>query len=135
MVWPALLPPWKRTTMSARFDSQSMILPLPSSPHWAPITVTFAIIPYPDYRCSLTLRARARVFGRWSDRRPVIIYSTDGNGDRAKVPHPVEDAAPSRKCLIKHAVIDLDHLTGVLIDQQGVIAIAHPDRAVRRRRQ
>src|ERR1700739_4406214 len=26
--------------MSARFDSQSMILPLPSSPHWAPITVT-----------------------------------------------------------------------------------------------
>src|SRR5205085_3317844 len=42
MVWPALLPPWNRTTMSARFDSQSTILPLPSSPHWAPITVTLA---------------------------------------------------------------------------------------------
>jgi hypothetical protein len=35
--------------MSARFDSQSMILPLPSSPHWAPITVTLdmAGFPYP----------------------------------------------------------------------------------------
>src|SRR5690606_5144703 len=42
-VWPALCPPWKRTTMSARSDSQSTILPLPSSPHWAPTTTTFAI--------------------------------------------------------------------------------------------
>src|SRR5919205_3227929 len=42
-VWPALWPPWKRTTTSARCDSQSTILPLPSSPHWAPITATFAI--------------------------------------------------------------------------------------------
>src|SRR3954464_7080319 len=53
MVWPALFPPWKRTTMSARFDSQSMILPLPSSPHWAPITVTFDMdypVPYRSTR-------------------------------------------------------------------------------------
>src|SRR5690242_2105035 len=28
--------------MSARLASQSTILPLPSSPHWAPMTVTFA---------------------------------------------------------------------------------------------
>src|SRR5512146_506921 len=42
-VWPALWPPWKRTTISARSDSQSTILPLPSSPHWAPTTVTLAI--------------------------------------------------------------------------------------------
>src|ERR1700730_6662562 len=42
-VCPALWPPWKRTTMSASSDSQSTILPLPSSPHWAPITTTFAI--------------------------------------------------------------------------------------------
>src|SRR6185369_13265165 len=42
-VWPALWPPWKRTTTSARSESQSTILPLPSSPHWAPITATFAI--------------------------------------------------------------------------------------------
>src|SRR5712671_1253602 len=42
-VWPALWPPWKRTTTSARSDSQSTILPLPSSPHWAPTTATLAI--------------------------------------------------------------------------------------------
>src|SRR6266581_3017326 len=47
-VWPALWPPWKRTTTSARSDSQSTILPLPSSPHWAPITATFAIEPGPS---------------------------------------------------------------------------------------
>jgi hypothetical protein len=29
-------------TTSARLESQSTILPLPSSPHWPPITVTFA---------------------------------------------------------------------------------------------
>ncbi len=42
-VWPALWPPWNRTTTSARLDSQSTILPLPSSPHWTPTTVTFAM--------------------------------------------------------------------------------------------
>src|SRR5215831_10391927 len=42
-VWPALWPPWNRTTMSACSDSQSTILPLPSSPHWDPTTTTFAI--------------------------------------------------------------------------------------------
>ena len=36
MVWPALLPPWKRTTMSAFSARRSTTLPLPSSPHWAP---------------------------------------------------------------------------------------------------
>ena len=36
-------PPWKRTTTSASKDSQSTILPLPSSPHWAPTTATFAM--------------------------------------------------------------------------------------------
>src|SRR3954453_21459399 len=42
-VWPALCPPWNRTTTSACSQSQSTILPLPSSPHWAPTTTTFAI--------------------------------------------------------------------------------------------
>src|SRR5882672_7967669 len=42
-VWPALCSPWKRTTMSACSDSQSTILPLPSSPHWEPTTTTLAI--------------------------------------------------------------------------------------------
>src|SRR5271169_2785287 len=42
-VWPALWPPWKRTTISACSDSQSTILPLPSSPHWEPTTTTLPI--------------------------------------------------------------------------------------------
>src|SRR5215468_4097523 len=46
-VWPALWPPWKRTTMSACSESQSTILPLPSSPHCEPTTTTFAMaFPY-----------------------------------------------------------------------------------------
>ena len=40
-VWPALWPPWKRTTPEALSVSQSTILPLPSSPHWVPMTTTF----------------------------------------------------------------------------------------------
>src|SRR5438034_7449704 len=39
-VWPALAPPWYRTTRSARSARTSTILPLPSSPHWAPTTTT-----------------------------------------------------------------------------------------------
>src|ERR1700710_1964666 len=40
IVWPALLPPWKRTIVVARSASRSVILPLPSSPHWAPTMTT-----------------------------------------------------------------------------------------------
>ena len=45
MVWPALLPPWKRITASARSASRSTTLPLPSSPHWAPTITVEAIAP------------------------------------------------------------------------------------------
>src|SRR2546429_7919476 len=53
-VWPALCPPWNRTTMSACSESQSTILPLPSSPHWAPTTATLAMLSSPP----LALRGR-----------------------------------------------------------------------------
>src|SRR5574337_284145 len=46
-VWPALCPPWKRTTPWAWSVSQSTILPLPSSPHWVPTTTTFFAIVNP----------------------------------------------------------------------------------------
>src|SRR5690606_19110845 len=39
-VWPALWPPWKRATAPTSSVSRSTILPLPSSPHWAPNTTT-----------------------------------------------------------------------------------------------
>src|SRR5207244_13026954 len=51
-VWPALWPPWKRTTMSACSDNQSTILPFPSSPHWAPTTTTLAIRGYSPLQLS-----------------------------------------------------------------------------------
>lgn len=41
-VWPALCPPAYRATTEKRSESTSTILPLPSSPHWAPTTVTLA---------------------------------------------------------------------------------------------
>src|SRR5438270_6120851 len=37
-VCPALLPPWYRTTYPTCPPSRSVTLPLPSSPHWAPIS-------------------------------------------------------------------------------------------------
>src|SRR5271155_4164072 len=39
-VCPALWPPWKRATAAARSVSRSTTLPLPSSPHWVPMTTT-----------------------------------------------------------------------------------------------
>src|SRR6188768_187359 len=39
-VCPALCPPWKRATAPTRSVSRSTILPLPSSPHWAPRITT-----------------------------------------------------------------------------------------------
>ena len=42
-VWPALLPPWPRATTSADSVRKSIILPLPSSPHWEPIIMVFMI--------------------------------------------------------------------------------------------
>jgi hypothetical protein len=44
---PALLPPCERTTTSARSVRTSMILPLPSSPHWAPTRIVLAM-----FRCA-----------------------------------------------------------------------------------
>src|ERR1700742_3033841 len=102
MVCPALLPPWKRTTMSARFDSQSMILPLPSSPHWAPITVTLAMVySVPGLNTPMGITGT------------VPIYSRKPGGVRAKVPH-LGNAAPLRQKSVKHVVFDLDDLAAVL---------------------
>src|SRR5215469_6680822 len=56
---PALLPPWYRTTKSAFIESSSTILPLPSSPHCAPMTATTAIVEYPfscyPVQCAYTI--------------------------------------------------------------------------------
>src|SRR5689334_23714002 len=51
-VWPALCPPWKRTTPWAWSVSQSTTLPLPSSPHCVPMTTTFLPIGRPLFEFS-----------------------------------------------------------------------------------
>src|SRR5258708_1440710 len=61
-VWPALWPPWNRTTTSARADSQSTIFPLPSSPHWAPITATLAMNHFQSKRKPTPLPALRATF-------------------------------------------------------------------------
>src|SRR5665811_2289955 len=38
MVWPALLPPWNRTTIWLFSARLSIMRPLPSSPPWVPTT-------------------------------------------------------------------------------------------------
>src|SRR6185437_1687097 len=149
MVWPALLPPWKRTTMSARWHSQSMILPLPSSPHWAPITVTLAMdIPYPD---EFQSARRTRRHGehlyplRPSHRKRCYFRATKGPLDllflALNLPRSVLTHALGRRVrtklrgLVKHPVIDLDDHAAILVYQNGIIVHPHPDRAVGRRRQ
>src|SRR5713226_6041475 len=59
-VWPALCPPWKRTTTSACSDSQSTIFPFPSSPHWEPTTTTLAMRRLSSARRLLAQAARRR---------------------------------------------------------------------------
>src|SRR5207244_9743178 len=61
-VWPALAPPWYRTTRSARSARTSTIFPLPSSPHWAPTTTTQCVFgPNIDPQ-----QKRPEEAGRWS---------------------------------------------------------------------
>src|SRR3990172_4801932 len=73
-VWPALLPPWKRTTTSAWSASMSTIFPLPSSPHWAPtMTTLLAIFPQP-----LRLHYVLHVKGKTRGRAPVAVPLNEG---------------------------------------------------------
>src|SRR5215475_966374 len=86
-VWPALWPPWKRTTTSARSDSQSTILPLPSSPHWAPITATLAIVSVLDPLDAAGEEAVAAALALRLGHRIVHRHQA-GDGDPALGPQP-----------------------------------------------
>src|SRR5918992_1280097 len=64
IVWPALLPPWKRITRSACSAKRSVILPLPSSPHWAPtITIPAIAVVQSSWRFSWPAGPRSAVEG------------------------------------------------------------------------
>src|SRR2546423_653503 len=57
-VWPALLPPEKRTTTSTCGVMTSTTLPLPSSPHCAPITTMFLDMSCPSHSLEALGRIR-----------------------------------------------------------------------------
>src|SRR4051794_23809275 len=84
-VWPALWPPWKRTTTSARCDSQSTILPLPSSPHWAPITATFAISPQSETGRTETETQPRRKVKRLAERHGRAALEHRGAAEPARL--------------------------------------------------
>src|SRR5258708_34552146 len=92
-VWPALWPPWKRTTTSARSESQSTILPLPSSPHWAPTTTT--LLMGPALRFLSLGRALARFHGALG-RREMAAAEPAGLGGDVGDPLQAGDGRPAR---------------------------------------
>src|ERR1700694_4566888 len=95
-VWPALCPPWKRTTMSACSDNQSTILPFPSSPHWAPTTTTLAIR---GYSLCNYLKYEHNRFGKPVPAFPDHAPSPNhGRGPLAcEAPHRIKEAGYRRK--------------------------------------
>src|SRR2546423_3708057 len=82
-VCPALFPPWLRTTISASAVSTSMILPLPSSPHCAPIKMVLAMetINCPDASGSdtfgTTQNDRMRRYACKEFRRALLVLAHD----------------------------------------------------------
>src|SRR3989454_12030764 len=58
--WPALLPPWKRTTTSAPAARRSTTFPLPSSPHCVPMMTVAGMGLEPQLLRGDDLRQRAQ---------------------------------------------------------------------------
>src|SRR5580658_6409493 len=84
IVWPALLPPWKRTMASARSASRSVTLPLPSSPNWAP-TITIPGISVPVYEGGGSDRSPG------SDRDGEDLTAAGAGGEVGAVPLAGDD--------------------------------------------
>src|SRR4051794_3139547 len=85
IVCPALFPPWKRMTRSAFSAMRSVILPLPSSPHWAP-TITMPAI----RACSLRGPPRRTGAGLAVGKR--LVLPCGRGGGRRAVRQAVRDA-------------------------------------------
>src|SRR5207253_1476648 len=116
-VWPALAPPWYRTTRSARSARTSTIFPLPSSPHWAPTTTTQCVFgPNIDPQ-----QKRPEEAGRWS-----ILWGKLGRLKRACNSHTHLARALQRQ--------PLRGIVGRVDDSRGGPVASHdrprPDEAV-----
>src|SRR3954470_14968738 len=73
IVCPALFPPWNLMTRSAFSAMRSVILPLPSSPHWAPTITMPAIWAWSLRGPPRRAGARLSVRGRLSVRRRFVV--------------------------------------------------------------
>ena len=94
-VWPALWPPWKRTTMSACSDNQSTILPFPSSPHWAPTTTHS---PFRGYSlCKNLCTSMIGSENRWLLFRIMRPGETRPGPPACEASHRIKDAGYRRK--------------------------------------
>src|SRR5215510_14168508 len=91
-VCPALWPPWKRTTISACSESQSTILPLPSSPHWAPTTTTLAM------SCPSAVWPEMVANQQWSTQAPALpeLSEATAAGKAAWAKHDPQTAADTQ---------------------------------------
>src|ERR1700710_2078335 len=89
IVWPALLPPWKRTMASAFSASRSTTLPLPSSPHWAP-TTQIPDISRPVYSACDSGRSNIVMSG-------VVLLSRVGSPERQDLAHLLQ---PRHRALV-----------------------------------
>src|SRR3954462_12890949 len=121
IVWPALLPPWKRTTTSACSARRSMTLPLPSSPHWAP-TITVPGISLESVGGGERLR-RAR------EAEEARVLALEGQRDVAKAAVAVlgdDEVGLARAVgvlVVVLVAVDEHDEVGVLLDLAGLTQV------------
>src|SRR5437867_11111968 len=91
-VWPALDPPWKRTTTSASRARMSTILPLPSSPHCVPTTMRFGMSHLSEQHAASSKDANSfRLSGYLLLATGCLLSqkkSPDRLGSEPRAPHP-----------------------------------------------
>src|SRR3954465_8797944 len=131
IVWPALLPPWKRTTTSACSARRSMTLPLPSSPHWAP-TITV-----PGISCESVGGAEGLRRALQAQEAGVLALEGEGHVAQAAVAVLGDDQVGLTRAVgvlvVVLVAVDEHDEVGVLLDLAGLAQVAEHRPLVRPR--
>src|SRR3954467_204751 len=121
IVWPALLPPWKRTTTSACSARRSMTLPLPSSPHWAP-TITV-----PGISCESVGGAEGLRRALQAQEAGVLALEGEGHVAQAAVAVLGDDQVGLTRAVgvlvVVLVAVDEHDEVGVLLDLAGLAQV------------
>src|ERR1700728_3757292 len=118
IVCPALLPPWKRTTAPARSASRSVILPFPSSPHWAP-TMTIPGIAGSVYEAGTEVLLRVALAGVVEELRVLLLERQRDFADGAVAvlgDDQVGLAGALGVLVVVLVAVDEHHQVGVLLE-------------------